>query len=241
MRLVTEEDQREPTVNDSDSSIKETKQPKTLEPFYTVSDSDENEEKHKNLNQLDGNGDCIVVSAGSVSLWSSVEECGEQISLAPPSLPCSYVTYSDMTENNNLNKSIGESLGEIFNSHADHKVDSNVDDDSNDCNIKKYLCDECLEQFFKMKGLLIHYKHAHNDDSATTEDKSLVDLCVLVSSSSKDELEMLKKNADKCDTDEVKTIDSTESEPPEEETNSEKEEEIKKLDETREEKMKRDC
>ena len=77
VRLVTEEDQREPTVNDSDSSIKETKQPKTLKPFYTVSDSDENEEKRKNLNQLDGNGDCIVVSAGSVSLGSSIEECGE--------------------------------------------------------------------------------------------------------------------------------------------------------------------
>ena len=232
MRLVTEEDQREPTVNDSDLSIKETKQPKTLKPFYTVSDSDENEEKCKNLNQLDGNGDCIVVSAGSVSLGSSVEECGEQISLAPPSLPHSYVTYSDMTEHNNLNKSTGESLGEIFNSYADHKVDSNADDDSNDCNVKKYLCDKCPERFFKMKGLLIHYKHAHNDDSATTEDKSSVDLCVLVSSSSADELEMLKKNADKCDTDEVKTIDLTESEPPEEETNSEKEEEIKKLDET---------
>ena len=199
MRLVTEEDQREPTVNDSDSSIKETKEPKTLKPFYTVSDSVENEEKCKNLNQLDGNGDCIVVSAGSVSLGSSVEECGEQISLAPPLLPRSYVTYSDRTENNNLNKSIGESLGEIFNSHTDHNVDSNADDESNDCNVKKYLCDEFPEQFFKMKGLLIHYKHAHNDDSATTEDKSSVNHCVLVSSSSVDELEMLKKNADKCD------------------------------------------
>ena len=52
---------------------------------------------------------------------------------------------------------------------------------------------------------------------------------------------MLKKNADKCDTDEVKTIDLTESEPPEEETNSEKEEEIIKLDETREEEKKRGC
>ena len=72
VRLVTEEDKREPTVNDSDSSIKETKQPKTLKPFYTVSDSDDNEEKCKNLKQLDGNGDCIVVSAGSVSLGSSV-------------------------------------------------------------------------------------------------------------------------------------------------------------------------
>ena len=164
-----------------------------------MSDSDENEEKHKNLNQLHGNGDCTVVSAGSVSLGSSVEECGEQISLAPPSLPRSYVTYSDTTEHNNLNKSIGESLGEIFNSYADHKVDSNADDDSNDCNVKKYLCDKCPEQFFKMKGLLIHYKHAHNDDSATTEDKSSVNHCVLVSSSSVDELEMLKKNADKCD------------------------------------------
>ena len=227
MRLVTEEDKREPTANDSDSSIKETKQPKTLKPFYTVSDSDENEEKCKNLNQLDGNGDCIVVSAGSVSLGSSVEECGEQISLAPPSLPCSYVTYSDTTDNNNLNKSIGESLGEIFNSNAqkaDHNIDSNADDDSNDCNVKKFLCDKCPEQFFKMKGLIIHYKHAHNDDSATTEDKSSVDQYVLVSSSSVDELEMLKKNADKCDTDKVKPIDLTESEPPEEETNSECEE-----------------
>ena len=36
VRLVTEEDQRELTVNDSDSSIKETKQPKTLKPFYSV-------------------------------------------------------------------------------------------------------------------------------------------------------------------------------------------------------------
>ena len=81
VRLVTEEDKREPTANDSDLSIKETKQPKTLKPFYTVSDLDENEKKRKNLNQLDGNGDCIVVSAGSVSLGSSVEECGEQISL----------------------------------------------------------------------------------------------------------------------------------------------------------------
>ena len=81
VRLVTEEDKREPAANDSDLSIKETKQPKTLKPFYTVSDLDENEKKRKNLNQLDGNGDCIVVSAGSVSLGSSVEECGEQISL----------------------------------------------------------------------------------------------------------------------------------------------------------------
>ena len=70
VQLVTEEDKREPIANDSDSSIKETKQPKTLKPFYTVSDLDENEEKHKNLNQLDGNGDCIVVSAGSrVFCW----------------------------------------------------------------------------------------------------------------------------------------------------------------------------
>ena len=178
MRLVTEEDKGEPTANDSDSSIKETKQPKTLKPFYTMSDLDENEEKCKNLNQLDGNGECIVVSAGSVSLGSSVEECGEHISLAPLSLPHSYVTYSDTRDNNNLNKSIGDSSGEIFKSNtqkADHNVDSNADDDSNDCNIKKFLCDECQEQFFKMKGLLIHYKHAHNDDSATTEDKSSVD------------------------------------------------------------------
>ena len=86
------------------------------------------------------------------------------------------------------------------------------------------LKSSCPEQFFKMKGLLIHYKHAHNDDSATTEDKSSVDQYVLVSSSSADELEMLKKNADKCDTDKVKLIDLTESEPPEEETNSECEE-----------------
>ena len=86
------------------------------------------------------------------------------------------------------------------------------------------LKSSCPEQFFKMKGLLIHYKHAHNDDSATTEDKSSVNQYVLVSSSSADELEMLKKNADKCDTDKVKLIDLTESEPPEEETNSECEE-----------------
>ena len=158
MTLVTEEDKREPTANDSDSSIKETKQPKTLKSFYTVSDSEENEDKCKNLNQLDGNGDCIVVSAGSVSLGSSVEECGEQISLAPQSLHCSYVTYSDTTDNNNWNKSIGDSLGEIFNAQkADHNIDSNADDDSNNCNIKKFLYDECPEQFFKMKGLLIHY------------------------------------------------------------------------------------
>ena len=204
-----------------------------------MSDSDKNEEKHKNLSQMDGNGVCIVVSAGSVSLGSSVEECGEQISLAPLSLPHSYVTYSDMTDNNNLNKSIGDTLGEIFNSNtqkADHNVDSNADDDSN---IKKFLCDECPEWIFKMKALLIHYKHAHNDDSATTEDKSLVDQYVLVSSSSADELEMLKKNADKCNPDKVKPIDLIESEPPEEETNSECEEqnktekeEIKTLDET---------
>ena len=207
-----------------------------------MSDLDENEEKCKNLNQLDGNGECIVVSAGSVSLGSSVEECGEHISLAPLSLPHSYVTYSDTRDNNNLNKSIGDSSGEIFKSNtqkADHNVDSNADDDSNDCNVKKFLCDECQEQFFKMKGLLIHYKHAHNDDSATTEDKSSVDQYVLVSSPSVDELEMLKKNADKCDTDKVKPIDLTESVSAEEETNSEceernktEEEEIKKLDET---------
>ena len=210
-----------------------------------MSDSDENEEKHKNLNQLDGNGDCIVVSAGSVSLGSSIEECGEQISLGPPLLPRSYVTYSDMTDNNNLNKSIGESLGEIFNSNA-QKADHNID--SNDCNIKKFLCDECLEQFFKMKGLIIHYKHAHNDDSATTEDKSLVDNYVLVSSSSADELEMLKKNADKCDTYKVKPIDLTESDLPEEETHSKceernktEEEEIEILAETREEEKKCEC
>ena len=38
---------------------------------------------------------------------------------------------------------------------------------------------------------------------------------------------MLKKNADKCDTDKVKLIDLTESEPPEGETNSECEEQNK--------------
>ena len=134
------------------------------------------------------------------------------------------MTYSDTTDNN-LNRSIGDTLDELFNSNAhksDHYVDSNADDDSNG-DIKKYLCDECPERFFKIKGLLIHYKHAHNDDSATTEDKSSVDKYVLVSSSSADELEMLKKNADKSDTDKVKPIDLTESEAPEEETNSESE------------------
>ena len=222
VRVVTEQDRKQ-TENESDSSIKEGKQPKTLKPFYTVSDSDENEEKRKNLNQLDGNGDCIIVSGGSLSVGSSVEECGEKISLAPASLPSSYVTYSDTTDN--LNRSIGDTLDELFNSNAhksDHYVDSNADDDSNG-DIKKYLCDECPERFFKIRGLLIHYKHAHNDDSATTEDKSSVDKYVLVSSSSADELEMLKKNADKSDTDKVKPIDLTESEAPEEETNSESE------------------
>ena len=135
-----------------------------------------------------------------------------------------------------MNKSIGESLGEIFNSNA-QKADHYVD--SNDCNIKRFLGDECPEWFFKMKGLIIHYKHAHNDDSATTEDKSSVDNYVLVSSSSVDELEMLKKNTDKCHTDKVKLIDLTESELPEEETHSEceernktEEEEMEILDET---------
>ena len=122
-----------------------------------------------------------------------------------------------------LSKCDKDTLDELFNSNAhksDHYVDSNADDDSNG-DIKKYLCDECPERFFKIKGLLIHYKHAHNDDSATTEDKSSTDKYVLVSSSSADELEMLKKNADKSDTDKVKPIDLTESEAPEEETNSE--------------------
>ena len=46
VRVVTEQDRKQ-TENESDSSIKEAKQPKTLKPFYTVSDSDENEEKCK--------------------------------------------------------------------------------------------------------------------------------------------------------------------------------------------------
>ena len=45
VRLVTGDEKPEDDGNDSDTSVKEEKQPKTLKAFYTVSDSDDNDEK----------------------------------------------------------------------------------------------------------------------------------------------------------------------------------------------------
>ena len=112
VRLISEDERLQPEC-ESDSSIKEDKLPKTLKPFYSVSSSDENDAKQKNLKQLDGNGDSSIVSVvGTISMGSSVEEIGDKISLAAASSTPSYVTYSDTTET--LNQTISETLSEVF-------------------------------------------------------------------------------------------------------------------------------
>ena len=187
--------------------MKEEKQSKTLKAFYTVSDSDDNEEKRRKLNQLDGNGDCVVLSAESVSVGSSVEECGDKISLAPPSLPWSYVTYSDTADS--LNRTIADTLSDLFgnrnesntNSNAessdsnveasdshDDKIEIKVEDSENndDEGDKLYCCSECPEKLFTSDGLSCHYRHAHISGSSDTEHKSSSDEVVLLPSSSSD-------------------------------------------------------
>ena len=56
----------------SDSSIKELKVPKTLKPFYSVSDSDEDKErKAEKLQQVDGNGNGLTIELSTSYISSS--------------------------------------------------------------------------------------------------------------------------------------------------------------------------
>ena len=177
VRLVTGDGKPEKIDDgdDTDTSVKEEKQPKTLKAFYTVSDSDDNDEKRRKLNQLDGNGDCAVLSAESFSVGSSIEECGDKISLGPHSLPLSYVTYSDMTDS--LNRTIADTLSDLFGNHNKSNADSNVESgdshaDKIEINVedcenndeegeKLYCCSECPEKLFTSDGLSCHYRHTH--------------------------------------------------------------------------------
>ena len=235
VRLISEDERLQPDC-ESDSSIKEDKLPKTLKPFYSVSSSDENDTKKKNLNQLDGNGDSSIVSVvGTISMGSSVEEIGDKISLAPASSTPSYVTYSDTTET--LNQTISETLSEVFEMRGhyymkqnetvqevsksrnayksndsngtisdsnDRKFDSNAqrvgskdqDLETELPRVKKWNCDKCTESFFKMEGLICHYKHAHYTDSDTecrsTENEEII-LINSTTPSSSDEIEEIKE------------------------------------------------
>ena len=94
---------------DSDCSISEQKVPKTLKPFYSVSDSDDDKKKNKQLSQLDGNGNGSACHSFSMierntscvsSSTTGVEECGEKISLPPAS---SGPSFSDTTEEKKVN------------------------------------------------------------------------------------------------------------------------------------------
>ena len=106
----------------SDSSIKESKVPKTLKPFYSVSDSDEDKErKAEKLRQVDGNGNgsTIELSISYVSSSMGIEDLGERISLADPS-SCPDISVSDTTHDKTNDMSISETLPEVFKScHAD--------------------------------------------------------------------------------------------------------------------------
>ena len=101
---------------DSDCSISEQKVPKTLKPFYSVSDSDDDKKKNKQLSQLGGNGNGSACHSFSMiefntscvsSSTTGVEECGEKISLPPIS---SGPSFSDTTADD---RSIGETLSEF--------------------------------------------------------------------------------------------------------------------------------
>ena len=158
------EEKKEKEEELSDTSVKEKKQPKILKPLYTVSSSDEDTSKDR-LKQLDGNG-------------SSVEECGEKISIPPPSIPGSFVTYSDTTESTVMNKTIGECLSEIYGPQLDSNADSDADTcDSNAHETGKigsvfdgyYYCSECPAKLLTSEGLRVHYKHAHISGTSDTE------------------------------------------------------------------------
>ena len=144
------------------------KNAKTLKPFYTVSDSDENEEKRKDLQQVDGNGsDCVVMSttAGSNILFgSSIEECGDKISLAPALSMPSCVTISDTSAKH----SNGNSNANADDSHANSNALRLT------CLLKHYdsektvFCDLCPENFFTLDRLLRHNKSVHDSEESDT-------------------------------------------------------------------------
>ena len=132
---------------DSDCSITEQKVPKTLKPFYSVSDSEDDKKKNKQLSQLDGNGNesachsfsTIELNTSCVSSSTTgIEECGEKISLPPAS---SGPSFSDTTADD---RSIGETLSEIFPSNADSNTDIH------------FACTECCQTFATENGFLHH-------------------------------------------------------------------------------------
>ena len=109
IKVVSEDIQN----RDSDCSISEQKVPKTLKPFYSVSDSDDDKKKNKQLRQLDGNGNgsachsfsTIELNTSCVSSSTTgVEECREKISLPPTS---SGPSFLDTTADD---RSIGETV-----------------------------------------------------------------------------------------------------------------------------------
>ena len=207
--LVTS-DSKQTQNDDSDSSIKETKMPKTLKPFYTVSDSDENEEKRKNLQQVDGNGsDCVVMSttAGSNILFgSSIEECGDKISLAPALSMPSCVTISDTSAKH----SNGNSNANADDSHANSNALRLT------CLLKRYdsektvFCDLCPEIFFTLDGLLRHNKSVHDsEESDTSQSEYPLAECLILSSDGCVQSSEIETDKD------VAEIDMTEPEPTE--------------------------
>ena len=109
-------------------------------------------------------------SASNVNItFSSVEETGDRISLAPASGD-SNVTLSDTT----AEKSISDSLAEVFgDSHADsHETVSDnhvVIVEGDDRDIKKELCTKCYNMFFTFGALEQHMRLAHRDDSHGAE------------------------------------------------------------------------
>ena len=206
VRLVAE-DSKGDTDHESDSSIKETKKPKTLKPFYTVSDSDESDDKKKKLHQLDGNGsDCVIMNttaASSFSFGSSVEECGDQISLAPASSVPSFVTISDTSEKNG--SSYDDSHGLPVNSNADGNA---VQYDSHGDGF--FYCNLCPHKFFTDRGLARHYKSAHDSEESDTSESPhpIAAECFILSS---DGAVLSDKNVE-SETDLIE-IDESENEP----------------------------
>ena len=136
----------------SDSSIKEWKVPKTLKPFYSVSDSDEEKDrKSEKLRKVDGNGNGSSSSMG-------IEDLGDRISLAPPS-SCPDILISDTTHDKTNDMSISDTLAEVFERcHADSNGNSNPNSDGQS---KLYACTECMKVFMTRNGLSSHNESHH--------------------------------------------------------------------------------
>ena len=163
--------------SDTDTSIKEQKGPKTLKQIYTVSDSD-TDTNNKGVSQLDGNGVEVISSANSSDdtsdihilgesfggppyCSSSVEEVGDQISLAPNSSCPSNVTYSDTETNKSISQSLSEIFKNSYDSHANSDGDSHADSHADPPAMKSQFCRKCESSFYTVGALDQHYILAH--------------------------------------------------------------------------------